>query len=79
MQTGNKDPAKMSKVLDFLTTSLTATVQPWKLVLESFTTCSVFMVEAWTTQFSEAVLFTLLDNDGITWAKINLYATPSHT
>ena len=37
------------------------------------------MVEAWTTKFSEAVLFTLLDNDGITWAKINLYATPSYT
>ena len=31
---------------------------------ESFTICSAFMVEAWTTDFSSADMFTLLDNDG---------------
>ena len=67
----------MSKVLDFLLDndhepdSNGATLEAGPLP-ESFTTCSAFMVEAWTTDFSEAVLFTLLDNDGITWAKINL-------
>ena len=35
---------------------------------ESFTICSAFIVEA--TDFSDAVLFTLLDNDGITWANL---------
>ena len=67
-----------SWLLDHEPDSNSATLEAGPL-LESFTTCSVFMVEAWTTQFSEAVLFTLLDNDGITWAKINMYATPSHT
>ena len=33
---------------------------------ESFTVCSALMVEAWTTEFVSADMFTLLDNDGDT-------------
>ena len=92
IQTGNKDwsmvqsPDKMSKVFDFLADNdhesdsngecTCATLEAGALS-ESFTICSAFIVEA--TDFSDAVLFTLLDNDGITWAKLNLWATPSYT
>ena len=92
IQTGNKDwsmvhsPDKISKDFYFSEDNdhesdsngeyFCATLEAGALS-ESFTICSAFIVEA--TDFSDAVLFTLLDNDGITWAKINLYATPSHT
>ena len=92
IQTGNKDwsmvqtPDKMSKVFDFLADNnhesdsngecTCATLEAGALS-ESFTICSAFIVEA--TDFSDAVLFTLLNNNGITWAKINLWATPSYT
>ena len=79
---------QMMKVLDFSADNdhepdsngeyTSATLEAGPLP-ESFIICSAFMVEAWTTDFSEAVLFTLLDNNGITWANINLYATPSST
>ena len=81
-------PEEMLKVLDFSEdvdqkpdsngeyTSATLEAGP---LPESFTICSAFMTEAWTTDFSEAVLFTLLDNNGITWVNINLYATSSST
>ena len=60
----------MSKVVDFLSDndhepdSNGATLEAGPLP-ESFITCSAFRAEAWTTEFSEAVLSTLLDNDGI--------------
>ena len=88
IQTGNKDPDKMSKVFDLLADNdhepdgngeYTSAILEASPLPESFIICSAFMVEAWTTDFSEAVLFTLLDNNGITWANINLYATPSST
>ena len=41
---------------------------------ESFTICSAVMVEAWTTVFSEADMFTLLSNDGDEWGYTNIYA-----
>ena len=46
---------------------------------DSFTVCSAFMVEAWTTEFSPAFMFALLDNDGDPWGVINLFATTSYT
>ena len=39
---------------------------------ESFTICSAFMVEAWTTDFSGARMFTLLNDDGYAWIYINI-------
>ena len=92
IQTGNKDwsmvhsPDKISKDFYFSEDNdhesdsngeyFCATLEAGALS-ESFTICSAFIVEA--TDFSDVVLFTLLDNDGITWAKINLWATPSYT
>ena len=46
---------------------------------ESFTICSAVMVEAWTTVFSEADMFTLLSNDGDEWGYTNLYAGNLYT
>ena len=37
---------------------------------ESFTICLAIMVEAWTTEFSAAYMFTLLDVDGDTWGLV---------
>ena len=44
---------------------------------ESFTICSAFMVDAWTTEFASALMATMLDDDGDIWGKIFLYATYS--
>ena len=46
---------------------------------ESFTICSAFMVDAWTTGFTGADIFTLLDDEGDQWVWITLYAAPSQT
>ena len=47
---------------------------------ESFTICSAFMVEAWTTDFSSARMFTLLTKKGAPWwGYISVHAAPSHT
>ena len=46
---------------------------------ESFTICSALMVEAWTTDYSSADMFRLLDNDGDRWGNINLFAAYSYT
>ena len=83
-----QSPDKMLKVFYFLADNdhepdsngeyTNATLEAGPLP-ESFIICSAFMVEAWTTDFSEAVLFTLLDNNGIIWANIILYASPSST
>ena len=81
-------PEKMLKVLDFSAdidhepdsngeyTSATLDAGP---LPESFTICSAFMVEAWTTEFSSADMFVLLDNDGDQWLRIHLFAAPSYT
>ena len=46
---------------------------------ESFTICLAFMVEAWTTEFSGARMFILLDDDGYSWGYIHLFAVDSYT
>ena len=46
---------------------------------ESFTVCSAFMVDAWTTEFSGAFMFSLLNVDSYPWAFIYLYAATSYT
>ena len=48
-------------------------------LLESFTVCSAFIVDAWTTQtdsggFTSARMFSLLDVNGDPWGHINLKA-----
>ena len=39
---------------------------------ESFTICSAIMVDAWTTEFTSAEMFTLLDDDGDAWGIITV-------
>ena len=46
---------------------------------ESFTICSAFMVDAWTTQSQSANIFALLDVDGDPWVRIQLFAAPTYT
>ena len=46
---------------------------------ESFTICSAFMVEAWTTEFSLADMFQMLNDDGYMWIKIDFYADKRFT
>ena len=46
---------------------------------ESFTICSAFMVEAWTTEFTSGAIFALLDMEGGPWGLINLGAASSYT
>ena len=46
---------------------------------ESFTICSAIMVDTWTTEFSSAYMFTLLDNDGYAWGEIGVTAADSFT
>ena len=86
--TSQGNPEKMLKVLDFSADNnhepdsngeyTRATLEAGPLP-ESFTICSAFMVEAWTTEFSCADIFTLLDNDGNRWGSITLYAAASYT
>ena len=46
---------------------------------ESFTICSAFMVEVWTTDFAAVFLFQLLNDDGYRWIAFKLYAANSYT
>ena len=46
---------------------------------ESFTVCSAFMVDAWTTEFASPDMFELLDVEGDPWTYINVYAATSYT
>ena len=46
---------------------------------ESFTICSAFRVEAWTTRFLNSRMFTMLDDDGNTWGVIELHVRDSYT
>ena len=81
-------PEKMLKVLDFSADSdhepdsngeyTRATLEAGPLP-ESFTVCSAFMLEAWTTDFSAADMFLLLGNDRYTWGRIVLFAASSYT
>ena len=67
------NPENMLKVLDFSADNdhepdstgdyTSATLEAGPLP-ESFTICSALVVEAWTTEFTTADMFTLLDNDG---------------
>ena len=45
----------------------------------SFTICSAFMVEAWTTDFSAAEMFALKTREGVTWAYVHLYCAADYT
>ena len=46
---------------------------------ESWTICSAIMVDAWTTEFTSADMFQLLDDDGDKWGYIDLFAPTSYT
>ena len=46
---------------------------------QSFTICSAIMVDAWTTEFSSADMFILLDVDGDMWGNVHILAGPSYT
>ena len=69
------NPEKMLKVFDFSADNdhepdsngeyTRATLEPG--LPESFTICSAFMTEAWTTEFTSSNMFTLPDHDGDTW------------
>ena len=77
---------KMTKILDFSADNdqepdsngeyIGATLEAGPLP-ESFTICSAFMVEAWTTVFVSANMLTLRNINGNVWGRIFLYATPS--
>ena len=45
----------------------------------SFTICSAFSVDAWTTEFSQSAMFALLSEDSHYWAFFELYASDKHT
>ena len=82
------NPERLVKVLDFSADTdhepdsngeyTRATLEGGPLP-ESFTVCTAFMVEAWTTVFRSADMFTLLNDDGKRWGAINLFAGPSYT
>ena len=46
---------------------------------ESFTICSAFMTNNWTTEFSSSRMFLLLDDAELQWGRIYLYAASSFT
>ena len=46
---------------------------------ESFTICSAFMTEAWTTRFTAAEMFSLMWVDGRIWGYVNLFAGKTST
>ena len=80
------NPQNMLKVFDFSADSdhepdsngeYTRTTLEAGPLPESFTVCSAFMVEAWTTLFRSADMFALLNDDGSRWGAINLFAVPS--
>ena len=79
----------MLKVLDFSADNdqkpdsnaeyTTATLLDAGLLPESFTICSAFLVESWTTVFRSARMFTLLRKKTQSWGFITLFAGPSYT
>ena len=77
-----------SKVLDFSAVSdhepdsngeYTGATLKVDILPESFTICSAFMMEAWTTKFVSASMFILLDEWDYPWGAISLSAAPRHT
>ena len=46
---------------------------------ESFTICSAFMTEAWTTELLSAYMFALPNNKGDVWGRITLFAASNYT
>ena len=44
-----------------------------------FTICTAFMVQAWTTDFSEASLFLVRDVNNYDWAHVDLYAADTYS
>ena len=46
---------------------------------DSFTICSAFSVDSWSTEFSQSALFALLSEEGQYWAFFELYASDKHT
>ena len=82
------NPENMLKVLDFSAdndqqpdsngeytgASLKADFLP-----ESFTICSAIMVDAWTTVFTSAEMFILLNVNGDQWGYVSLYAATGYT
>ena len=46
---------------------------------ESFTICLALMVDAWTVEFSSAIMFTVLDDFGHPWGRIDLSAGTTYT
>ena len=65
---------KADKDGEFSSASLTGINLP-----ESFAICTAFMVEAWTTDFSGADLFLILNSDGDVWGDIHLITSSSQT
>ena len=59
---------------EFTSASLKAGFLP-----ESFTICSAIMVDAWTTVFSSAEMFILLNVNGDQWGYVSLYAATGYT
>ena len=41
--------------------------------------CSAFMVEAWTTEFVSAIMFTILENRKGSWGSLNSVVSPYYT
>ena len=46
---------------------------------KSFTICSAFMVEAWTTDYAGALMFVLFDVNGNMWGYVDLASFPGYT
>ena len=46
---------------------------------DSFTICSAFMVDSWSTGFTEAAIFSILDDEGGQWVYVDLYAARNQT
>ena len=46
---------------------------------KSFTICSAFMVEAWTTDYAGALMFVLFDVNGNMWGYVDLATFPGYT
>ena len=59
---------------DFTMASLTKTEMP-----RDFTVCFAFIVEAWTTEFSSADLFQLMDDNSTQWGFFSLFASETYT
>ena len=80
--------SKTVKVLDFSldndhepdsNNELTSATLDAGALPESFTICSAFMVDSWTTEFNSADMFSFLDIEGYPWGYLYLDAASSYT